>query len=75
VKGKQAIKHVKQKLKTINIWKKGSKTEAIHVIEEAKLDEIKLGFLGRTMHTYEQPCVRIIKPVCIGKIMHMWVSA
>ena len=43
--------------------KKGSKIEALHVKEEVKSNEIKLGFLG------------IIKPECTGRILHTWVSA
>ena len=55
--------------------KKGSKIEVLHVKIEAKIDKIKLGFLGRIMRTHEQACVRIIKLVCAGKIMRMQVLA
>ena len=53
--------------------KKGSKIEVLHVKIEAKIDKIKLGFLGRIMRTHEQACVRIIKHAHIAKIMRMWV--
>ena len=55
--------------------KKGSKIEVLHVKIEAKIDKIKLGFLGRIMPTHGQACVRIIKPAHIAKIMRMWVLA
>ena len=41
---------------------------------EAKIKEIKLGFLGWFMHMPEQPCVRIIKLAYATLIVCTWVS-
>ena len=59
MKEKRTIKHVKKKLKSMDV-QKGSKTEILHMKTGTKIDKIKLGFLGWFTHTHEQACVRII---------------
>ena len=67
MRDKLIIKHVKQKLKSM----KKSLNKSIHVKVEAKTNKTKLGFSGQFMCTHEQPYMRIIKPVCTGRIMHV----
>ena len=51
---------------------KGIQNRSITCEIKTKSKKLGLGFLGWIMCTHEQAYVRIIKPACIGKIMHTW---
>ena len=71
MKGKQVNKHVKQRPKNHENIEKESKQNYTCESRSKKWIKKKLGFLGWFMHMHEQPCVHLIKPASIGKIIRM----
>ena len=54
-----------------SIKKMGKETKQEHTcVNGSKNKKIKLRFLGKFMRMHELPCVRVIKPTCVGKIIH-----